>query len=68
MLSVLNTAYKVLVVWTGVSLSICFTKREALLEQMELDAGVGRVGTSPPGTTSSGDPLDARSLSAQVAR
>ena len=62
LLSLLNTAYKVLVVWTGVSLQICFTRREAIIEQMELDAGVNKA------TTSSGEPLDARSLAAQVAR
>ena len=65
LLSVLNTAYKGLVVWTATSLHICFKKREALIEQMELDAGLG---TTASATTSSGEPLDARSLAAQVAR
>ena len=61
MLSVLNTAYKVLVVWTAVSLTNCFTQRDALIEQMEIDAGVKGA------TTSSGAALDARSLAAQEA-
>ena len=63
LLSLLNTAYKVLVVWTGVSLQMAFSKREALIERMELDAGV-----TVKVTSSSGEPLDARSLAAQVAR
>ena len=68
LLSLLNTAYKVLVVWTAVSLQICFTQREALIEQMELDAGVGRAIAEPRATTSTGELLDARSLAAQVSR
>ena len=68
MLTLLNSAYKVLVVWTAVSLQICFNQREALIEQMELDAGGGAAGASSAGgaTTSSGEPLDPRSLAARA--
>ena len=64
LLSVLNTAYKVLVVYTAVGLQVTFTQRDKLIEQMELDAGVGKPGA----TTSSGEPLDPRSLAAQAGR
>ena len=63
-----STTYKVMVVWTSVSLQWSFDQREALIEQMELDAGVGRGGAGASVTTSSGEPLDARSLAAQVGR
>ena len=60
MLSLLNAAYKVFVVWTAVQLHLAFEKREALIAQMELDVGV-----LPNRTTSRGEPLDSRSLAAQ---
>ena len=62
MLSLLNTAYKVLIVWTGVSAQMAFSKREQLIEQMELDAGIDVK------VTSSGERQDARSLAAQAGR
>ena len=62
-LSVLNTVYKVLVVYTGIALTMVFNKRDAHIQQMELDAGFG-----PGATTSSGEPVDARSLAAQAGR
>lgn len=69
MLSVLNTVYKVLVVYTGIALTVVFTKRDALIQQMEMDAGFGPAGTSSSNaTTSSGEPVDARSLAAQAGR
>ena len=40
--------------------------RTFLFGQMELDAGI--TPRAAPGTTSSGEPLDARSLAAQVGR
>ena len=67
MLSLLNAAYKVFVVWTAVQLHLAFEKREALIAQMELDVGVVPQGRGNA-TTSSGEPLDARSLAAQQGR
>lgn len=66
-LSLLNTAYKVLVVYTAIALTMAFSKRDALIQQMELDAGLGcsSVGNA---TTSSGEPTDSRSLAAQAGR
>lgn len=71
MISVLNTCYKGVVVWTAIALQGAFTAREALISQIELEAGVGRGATgsaASPATTSSGEPLDARSLAAQAQR
>ena len=69
-LSVLNTVYKVLVVYTGIALTMVFTKRDALIQQMEMDAGfrTGAGAGAANATTSSGEPLDARSLAAQAGR
>ncbi|KAL1519934.1 hypothetical protein AB1Y20_023422 [Prymnesium parvum] len=57
-LSAVNAVYKLLVIHSSIWLCQAFAKREALLNA----ATSGVVGT-----TSSGDPLDSRSLSAQVA-
>jgi hypothetical protein len=67
LISVLNSAYKTMVVWSGVKVQFLFTQRDALIEQMEVEAGV-RAGSGAPATTSSGEPLDARSLAAKVGR
>ena len=61
MLSMLNMAYKVLVVYTGIQLQFSFSQREAIIAQMQIDAGLP---STRPATTSSGEPLDARSLAA----
>ena len=72
-LSLLNTAYKVLVVYSAVLLSMAFSKRDAVLQQMELDAGLGAgapaaKASSTSATTSSGEPLNPGSLAAQSGR
>ena len=66
-LSLLNTAYKMLVVYTAIALTMAFSKRDALIGQMEMDAGLGLCSTANA-TTSSGEPADSRSLAAQAGR
>ena len=70
MLSVLNLVYKVIVVYSAINLQMSFTKREELIKQMELEAGLGGAPSSAPATatTSSGEPLDSRSLAAQAGK
>ena len=61
-ISAFSFVYKLVVITTAVSLSSAFAEREALLARMEREAGVG------PATSSSGEPLDARSLAAQAGK
>ena len=68
MLTVLNTAYKGMVVWTAIQLHMLFAKRDALIEGMEIDAGVSTPLQEITVTTSSGEAQDARSLAAQASR
>lgn len=68
MLTVLNTAYKGMVVWTAIQLQMLFAKRDALIEGMEIDAGVSTPLQEITVTTSSGEAQDARSLAAQASR
>lgn len=65
-LSVVNAVYKAGVVWTAISLHFAFSKRDKLIEQMELEAGLG--GGTTAATTSSGEAQDPRSLSAKDGR
>ena len=65
MLSILNLAYKLMAVWNAFQLQLKFQEREALLKQMELEAGPeDGLGA----TTSSGEPIDPNSLAAQKTR
>ena len=61
MLSVLNVVYKLIVVWSAINLQMTLTRRELLIKEMELEAGPGSS------CTSSGEPIDSRSLAAQEA-
>ena len=64
-LTILNGVYKVGVIWSAITLHMAFTQREALIDQIELDAGVAG---SQSATTSSGEAQDPRSLSAMDGR
>ena len=61
-LTILNGVYKVGVIWSAITLHMAFTQREALIDQIELDAGISGS------QTSSGEAQDPRSLSAMEGR
>ena len=65
MLSVLNLLYKLTVVWSAISLAHSFTGREELIKQMEIEAGQGGATSASSAITSTGEPVDSRSLAAQ---
>lgn len=66
LLSLLSMVYKCMVIYNAIRLQLCFTRRETLIKVMERDAGVGALEAATAKVTSSGEPVDARSLAAQA--